>query len=157
MDDLLGNDGTVVPDSGDSQGIFPEVNFTCNGTILSWIFGAKWKGMNDSFTELQLWRPGSEAGIYTKNGSAMLTIGEENTTQLYTHILSTPMAFQVGDVLGYFQPEVSSSQSIILFEEGGRGQRQLGYYFVTTDPSSQLNISGPGKTVSQTLANVVTG
>ena len=42
---------------------------------------------------------------------------EENTTELYQYPLSSPLPFQAGDILGYFQPAPSSSQLGLRYEE----------------------------------------
>ena len=47
MDDLLGNEGGIYLASFGSQVILPQVNFTCSGSILSWVFGAEWHGNTD--------------------------------------------------------------------------------------------------------------
>ena len=68
MDRLLGNIGNRVPGGHyQGQGVFPEVGFTCNGSIQSWVFGGQWVGRQDGqFTELQIWRPTGDDGVYTK-------------------------------------------------------------------------------------------
>ena len=158
VDDLLGNEGGILfaPVSG-RQGIFPQVNFTCSGSILSWVFGAYWEGNTDSFTELQIWRPGSEDGSYTKVGSTTIMV-ERNITELYEYRLSSPLGFQAGDVLGYYQPGRESSQLRLLFEEQGQGvEHQLGYYYDAESPDRELNISGPGDNRYTVFIDVVTG
>ena len=67
------------------------------------------------------------------------------------------MPFQAGDVLGYYQPEISRSGLIIHLEEEGLGQRQLGYYYPRDSAASQLNVTGPGDGRFQIFINVVTG
>ena len=43
MDAVLHNyGGVLVYSPTDRQAIFPGVNFTCSGSIQSWIFGAGW-------------------------------------------------------------------------------------------------------------------
>ena len=95
--------------------IIPGINFTCNGNIHSWIFGANWYGNNQSYLELQIWRS-SGNGSYTKVGSTTITT-EENTTQLYKYPLSSPLRFQEGDFLGYYLPSRSRSQLRLKLEE----------------------------------------
>ena len=142
MDYLLGNEGNVLRSSDAIQAIYPQVNFTCSGSILSWVFGAWWEGNTDSFTELQIWRPGSEDGSYTKVGSTTIMV-ERNITQLYEYRLSSPLAFQAGDVLGYYQPAISSSQLRLLEEGLGRGvEHRLRYLYFADSPGR--DISGPG-------------
>ena len=89
------------------QAIIPGISFTCSGNISSWIFGAEWYGNTGSYTELQIWRSSGD-GSYTKVGSTKI-MTEENTT-LYEYPLSSPLSFQEGDILGYYQPSRSRSQ-----------------------------------------------
>ena len=84
------------------QAIIPEINFTCSGNIESWIFGASWLE-NYTFIELQIWRPDSEDGSYTKVGNTTINVEEEGQTDLYQYPLSSPLHFQAGDILGYYR------------------------------------------------------
>lgn len=161
MDALLGNLGPDITRSvGQVQGIYPEVNFTCSGNIQSWILGASWIGSTDSrYIELQIWRPGNKDGYYTKVGSSTI-ISEENRTQLHHYSLSTPLPFQAGDVLGYYQPAASSSQLALLFEVDRQTPLKLGYFFHNQEnASSQLNLSesDASRQSSQIFINVQTG
>ena len=117
--------------------IIPGINFTCIGNIHSWIFGAEWYGNTGSFTELQIWRS-SGNGSYTKVGSTTI-MTEENTTQLYKYPLSSPLPFQEGDILGFYQPSGSRSQLGL--------QLQLGYghtlYYKEHEVDSFRNSSVP--------------
>ena len=82
---------------------------------------------------------------------------EENSTRLYHYPLSSPVTFQAGDVLGYYQPERPRSQLTLLGESEARG-RQLGYYHLETpSAASHLNISVPGNDRYQIFINAVTG
>ena len=154
MDRLLGNIGTQVFAIINLQVIYPEVGFACNGSIQSWVFGAQWVGQNSSFTELQIWRPTGD-GVYAKVGYT--TINTARSKALYEYPLSPPLAFQAGDVLGYYQPEPSRSQLSLLFVQDGR-ENQLGYVYSRTGPASLLNInSGSRSSTFQLFVNVVTG
>ena len=161
MDDLLGNEGLVFVAFDAIQAIHPQVNFTCSGSILSWVFGALWEGntdsFTDSFTELQIWRPGSEDGSYTKVGSTTIMV-QRNRTRLYEYRLSSPLAFQAGDVLGYYQPATTSSRLRLMFEGEGRGiEHQLIYYYDAESPDRELSINGPGDNRYTVFIDVVTG
>ena len=83
------------------QVLVPSINFTCSGSILSWVFG--WVRTSDSFIELQIWR--------LVNGGT--TINETVTigSLVYQYSLTSPLSFQAGDVLGYFR-----SESHVLFQ-----------------------------------------
>ena len=158
MDAVLDNyGGVLVYPTTDRQAIFPGVNFTCNGSIQSWIFGARWIGYTASFTELQIWRSSGD-GSYTKVGSTII-MTERNTTNLYYYPLSSPLPFQAGDILGYHQPNPMglTSQLTLVSEEDGQGQ--LGYYYFPSSAPSQFVITESTNSGSryQVLINVITG
>ena len=155
MDIILGNEG-ILPYGHDYRVIFPEVVFTCNGSLQSWIFGADWAGNTDSFTELQIWRPVSD-GLYTLVESTTI-ITEENTTQLYHYPLSSPLSFQEGDILGIIQPQDSKSQLILAYEYKEQEEYQLRYSYSSDSNFSHYNITGQSGTRNYNmLVNVITG
>ena len=135
-----------------AQVLFPGMNFTCNGSIQSLIFGAQWQGNSTSFPELQIWRPnGSQS--YSKGKSTLINMTGENTSKLYQYTLTSPLAFEPGDILGYYQP---TSQLGLYFEKDGQGQ--LGYFFTTRKVSSYLVVSDSQSVDNiQLLLDVVTG
>ena len=130
--------GDVVPSSASisRQGILPYINFTCDGSILSWTFGAQWEGNSPRYTELQIWRSSGD-GSYTKVGSTTIMLEEENSTRLYQYTLTSPLPFQAGDILGYFQSNQSTSQLRLLFEDVGSDHPL--HYNIQDSPSSQFN------------------
>ena len=141
IDAVLDNYGDVVVSFGSvsEQGVYPEINFTCNGSILSWTFGAEWHGNTPELTELQIWRSSGD-GSYTKVGSTTI-MTEESTTELYQYPLSAPLPFQAGDILGYYQPATSRSQLGLVYELVGSGQPA--YYVTDLDNApSQFTVSG---------------
>ena len=152
MDALLDNLGDNFDANGNIQGIFPEVGFTCNGSIRSWGFGAK--GHN-WYIELQIWRPTGN-GVYTKVGYTTIVATEEGN--LYETRLSSPLAFQAGDVLGYYQPQISRSRLRLRFELDGRYPQVAYYYTGVTSPASELDVrSRTSNSRYQIMVNVVTG
>ena len=157
MDALLGNLGETFIDSN-YQGLFPEVGFTCSGRLVAWVFGAHWQGHSQAFTELQIWRPVGEDGVYTKVGSTTI-MTSENQTDLYHYPLSSPLAFQAGDVLGYYQPPSDRSQLRLIYEVDEKGGLQLGYFYKNQPSSpSQLDIrNGFIYCIYQMFINVETG
>ena len=157
IDLLLGNGGNHDPE-GHYEAVFPEAQFTCSGRLVSWVFGAEWEGNTQSFTELQIWRPVGDDGVYTKVGSTTIDT-PQNRTHLYYYPLSSPLAFQAGDVLGYYQPSFTESQLRLLYEEGEAGELQLGYYFSKSrSPATDLDIRRGYKSAKYNLfINVVTG
>ena len=155
MDNLLQNDGYVIS-SENYQGIFPEVGFTCSGSIEGWVFGAQWVGVNDrEFTELQIWRPTGD-GAYTKVGYTTINTDRINYG-FYEYPLSSPLDFQAGDVFGYYQPHSSQSQLRLGFEDGGQRKNQTGYFYIGSSPACDLYLPwGTMSTRYQTLVNVIT-
>ena len=157
IDAVLDNYGDVARSFNDvsEQGVYPEINFTCNGSILSWTFGASWEGNTPGLTELQIWRSSGD-GSYTKVGSTTI-MTEENTTGLYQYPLPSPLPFQAGDILGYYQPARSRSQLGLVYELVGSGQPA--YYVTDLDNApSQFTVSGlPEVAGFHVLVGVETG
>ena len=139
------------------QAIFPGVNFTCNGSIQTWIFGATMEGTaTSSLPELQIWRSNGN-GLYSKVGNTRINVTEESATQLYHFPLSSPLPFQAGDILGYYQPEITQSQLRFYAEKDGQGQ-QLGYFISSASAYSELSLATEsGDDRFQSSINVKTG
>ena len=136
--------------------IFPEVGFTCSGSISGWVFGAQWIRQGSLFTELQIWRPTGD-GHYTKVGNTTIMTAS-NSSQIYYYTLSAPLEFKAGDVLGYHQPNPLETQLAVYFEVGGQGERQTGYYYLGTRAANDLYIDyGSRNDMMQILVNVDTG
>ena len=137
----------------DAQGIFPGMNFTCNGSIQSLIFGAQWQGNSSSFPELQIWRQNGNHS-YSKVRGTLINMTGENSLNLYQYTLTSPLAFGKGDILGYYQP--ASSQLGLYFELDGRGQ--LGHLYNTRQVSNNLLVDYSHRVNNiQLLLDVVTG
>ena len=103
------------------QYIYPDMNFTCNGTITKWIYGARNKN-GVMLPELQIWRPlGSD---YIKVGSSSVTANTSIGTNLYEFIPQMPLEFQEGDIFGIHIP-LRSNNSLILYEQRGNGPLNL--------------------------------
>ena len=66
-------------------------------------------------------------------------VEEEEPTQFYQFPLRSPLSFQAGDILGYFQGASSMSQLGLLSEDVGLGHPQ--YYSTQDNPASQFTIS----------------
>ena len=138
IDAVLGNYGFVLTSYPglSEQAIVPDTTFTCNGSILSWTFGARWEGKSETFTELQIWRSSGD-GSYTKVGSTTI-MTEKSATELYQYPLSSPLPFQAGDILGYFQPATSTSQLGLRYEGVTTTTYQV---YNLSSPASQFNIA----------------
>ena len=136
MHAVLGNyyGGDVVDFDGAEQAIIPGINFTCSGSIERWTFGARWEQDTD-FIELQIWRPGSENGSYTKVGNTTINVEEEGQTDLYQYPLSSPLHFQAGDILGYYR------QMTLMAEDLGSGHPL--YTTHLNSSASQFSVDDP--------------
>ena len=116
IDKVSGN--TKLETKEKRQVVIPDINFSCNGTITRWIVGAKWEGKTNTYTELQIWRRISTTNQYMKVNGINITVSGENASGVYE--LETSLAFQEGDVLGYFQPKHSKSQLHLYLEKSKR-------------------------------------
>ena len=104
MNKVLNNHMVNAPNS--QQAIIPEINFTCNGTIRTWIVGGQWRNNGQNNIELQIWRR-NENGLYKEVESSEIHVTEWNETGLYWYHLASPLPFQEGDVLGFYHPSQS--------------------------------------------------
>ena len=84
--------------------MIPGINFACSGSITSVVIGAEWENGDEAYTELQIWRSNS-ADVYVKIDGTSIAADEENNSEVYEITLDPPLAFQDGDILGYFQPD----------------------------------------------------
>ena len=138
------------------QVVYPSINFTCRGTIRKWIVGAEWRGNSDAYTELQIWRRIS-GSIYTKVGSTTIMVGTENDSQLYEYPLETPLAFQEGDILGYFQPNKDNSELDLYLEDSERPTAYFNEVDGLGPPTGPFDVSDADNDSHYPLITVVTG
>ena len=114
-------DNIILETKHERQVLIPNINFTCNGFITKWIFGAKWdkKSQVHSAIELQIWRRNSTTeNTYTKVNETTVVVGTKNNSEVY--VLETSLAFQEGDILGYFQPKKDKSKLNLYLEKSDR-------------------------------------
>ena len=116
IDKVAGN--TELETEDRRQVVIPDINFSCNGTITRWKIGAKWEDDDRAYTELQIWRRTSTTNQYIKVNGTSIIVSGENDSEVYE--LETSLAFQEGDVLGYFQPRDSRSQIDLYLENSER-------------------------------------
>ena len=115
------------------QRIFPDITFTCNGTVTKWIVGAGTGGGGSPPSELQIWmRSGSD---YAKVGSTQLTAQlPTSDLNVFEYILSPPLGFQEGDILGVYQRDFSIIEPYYQENTGPQNLRQTG--LVSAAPNS---------------------
>ena len=104
------------------QRVFPDISFTCNGSITKWIVGAGTGGGSSPSSELQIWRR-SGADSYTKVASTQLTAQSPTSNpNVYEYVPSSPLGFQEGDILGVYQREDSS---VVPYYQESNGPKNL--------------------------------
>ena len=135
--DAVLNYGDITRFGRNVQAIIPSTNFICDGSIQSWVFGGQWGGSTDSFTELQIWRPSDQNGVYNKVGNTTINVmeGELNQRKLYHYNLSSPLPFQARDILGFYRSETHVN---LIFENVGSGH--LFYFSRINHALSQYDI-----------------
>ena len=107
------------------QRVFPDINFTCNGSLTKWIVGGTVGSMVGG--EVQIWRRNSSSikNDYTKVGYSVLNANDPENDHVYEHIPDSPLKFQAGDILGVYQ-------------RGGPNRTAI-YYHTTTGPANYRN------------------
>ena len=160
-----------LPDGG-VQVVIPDMHFTCAGNISGWTFGAQWEGNSPAqYIELQIWKSSGNDSYTkvdnttimfkeensTKVGSTTIKHVKENSTRLYQYTLTSPLTFQKGDILGYFQGSRSTSQLSLLYED--TSSAPVIYYAVEQMRSmSEFSIqNNQSRNGSHVLINVETG
>ena len=133
--------------------MIPGINFACNGSITGWTIGASWRtgGSRDSYPYLLIWRS-TGGDSYTLEARTELFVsnnGRDNGNYFFTGTADPPVQFQVGDVLGIFQPPEDRSL-VRLFFEIGTGPTN--YYVGTGDNE----VSPPLGSLTITDSNVMT-
>ena len=96
------------------QRLFPDITFTCNGSITKWIVGAKYEN-HAKLPELQIWRTTGENSYTKANFSQLPSNTLSGAVAEYT--LSTPLEFQEGDILGVYQPKNMESALVVYYQE----------------------------------------
>ena len=104
------------------QYIYPEMRFTCNGTITKWIYGGA-QSSRTMLPELQIWRQ-LGTNNYNKTGSSLVTANTSIGTNLYEFIPQTPLEFQEGDIFGEHFP-TSGESNLILYQQRESGPLNL--------------------------------
>ena len=86
---------------GGRQQITPDLRFTCDGLITSWIIGGDWNRNNTPFPELQVWRNiGNDT--YQKIHGTIAESPTMRTSFVYVYSDFQPIPVLAGDILGIF-------------------------------------------------------
>ena len=96
------------------QRLFPDITFTCNGSITKWIVGGTSDNTESLEPELQIWR-NTGGTSYTKANFSLLPFSTL-VSNVAEYTLSTPLEFQEGDILGVYQPRRLDSALVVYFQ-----------------------------------------
>ena len=91
--------------------VIPGMNFSCSGTISSFLLGVDVRNLPGNTLQVDLWRPQIESGrvisyewVKEAHRYITLTPGVFSPDGLIRYSLSDEVQFQEGDVLGVWQP-----------------------------------------------------
>jgi len=85
--------------------------------------------MHVNFPQLEIWRIQSAGNnVYNRMGSTLAEETTENDNETYEFVLSTPLPFEPGDILGIFSPH----------------RPRLGIYYVETIGPPNYHTTGEG-------------
>ena len=109
------------------QYIYPDMKFTCNGTITKWIYGAD--ASDTSTAELQIWRTTTTG--YMKVNSSTVNADPSNDNNVYES--NSTQEFQEGDILGIRIPK-SMELKLYQLEDSG----PVNHYLSTEDALTEI-------------------
>ena len=135
-----------VTSRNQQQHLFPEINFTCNGSITKWIVGAEMRASGTVQPELQIWRRDSwRRNRYTKVDFSLLIPNETSDPNIHEYYPDPPLEFQEGDILGVYTPRRDDSQLVVYYQENTGPQN---YGRISVDPLAPT-VFTYGNTASQ--------
>ena len=103
---------------GQQLSLFPDINFTCNGSITKWIVGAKLRRSGDDRPELQIWRRDIGGwNSYNKINFSLLTPNETSDSNVHEYYPVTPLEFLEGDILGVYTPNSNNTRLVVYYQE----------------------------------------
>ena len=106
------------------QYIYPEMKFSCNGSVTKWIYGALDQTRAIGvLPELQIWRE-TGPNSYNKQGSSLVTANISIAPNVYEYYPVTPLEFQEGDIFGVHIPDDGDSK-LLLYEQRESGPLNL--------------------------------
>ena len=106
------------------QYIYPDMKFSCNGSVIKWIYGAVDQNRSTGdLPELQIWHQ-TGCNSYNKQGSSLVTANISIAPNVYEYYPVTPLEFQEGDIFGIHIPDNNNSQ-LYLYEQRESGPLNL--------------------------------
>ena len=93
--------------------VFPALNFTCSGSIIGFLLGAKIRNPRryetDSYPGVSIFRQSGQSYGTVTSQEIRLADGTFSPDGVLQYNLTTPMSFQRGDMLGVYQPDDEDS------------------------------------------------
>ena len=106
------------------QYIYPEMKFSCNGSVIKWIYGAVDQNRaTGDLPELQIWRQTGPTS-YNKEGSSLATVNSTDNSNVHVFYPVAPLDFQEGDIFGIHIPE-DKDNKLLLYEQRESGPLNL--------------------------------
>ena len=138
------------------QRLFPDITFTCNGSITKWIVGAG--GDIDSGerhnSQIQLWRRGA-SNDYHRVGASILTLNQTSHPDVHEYTPNPPLEFQEGDILGVYQPNNDDNVLQLYYQEYTGPFNYLMTYNTNPPPPSSLALVTPTTQLYYPLVSVI--
>ena len=111
-----------IRDRERTQRIFPDIRFSCSGSVTKWILVLGAGGGSMEYPQLQIWREEEGSGSYQRVGYTDINSPSSSITDTYSVVeysVTTPLSFQEGDILGAHQPRRSDSDVVMQFKDRG--------------------------------------
>ena len=121
------------------QRLFPNIYFTCNGSITKLIAGVEIGGGNTPLAQMEIWRRDLvNANTFSLVNSILLEMTAPIMNNVIELTLDSPIEFQEGDILGVYHPRRSETTVIFAYQERDGPEN----YRVDNPLSSTVNIDG---------------
>ena len=112
----------LAVEHSDEQRFYPNIAFTCKGSITSVSFAALKNPGGEMHPEVQLWRENGQSLHDYLNAISLAAATRTSTPNLYQLELKEPLTFQRGDALGLYLPRNVSSRFAVQFQSIPEGQ-----------------------------------
>ena len=123
----------------DRQLIIPNTTFTRNGSVVRWIFAARYRESATQYPELQVWRENT-TGTYVKVGSTgNMEPNQTGYLNVYEYVLDPPLQVLASDVLGIYQPSSANSRLHLLFLQNSS---YVNWYITAARPQESFMVAG---------------
>ena len=121
------------------QRLFPNIYFTCNGSITKLIAGVEIGGGSTLFAQMEIWRRDLvNANTFSLVNSILLEMTVPIMNNVIELTLDSPIEFQEGDILGVNNPRRSETTVLFAYQESDGPEN----YRVDSPLSSTVSIDG---------------